>query len=86
MKDTPTDENPYWYAEQLPNSRLSKFAIEMTEPKMCFGEDFITFEQLTSPEWQLCQTDDPVSGNQVTYMCVTDNPSEILMRLEINDV
>ena len=56
----------------------------MSDPKLCFGKDFITFEQLTSPEWQLCATED--GDVEHTYMCVTDSPSEILMRLQINDV
>ena len=59
--------------------------MQIKQPQMCFGEDFITFEQLTSPEWQLCATEDD-DGNELTYICVTDSPSEVLMKLEVNDV
>ena len=74
------------FPAQLSGQSLSKYAIQITEPWQCFGDDFITFEQLTSPEWQLCATTDEKSGEELTYMCTTDNPSKVLMRLKINDV
>ena len=51
IKDPPVDENPYMLDSQLFGQSLSKYAKKINEPSECFGEDFITFEQLTSPEW-----------------------------------
>ena len=100
IKDPPVDENPYMLDAQVYGQSLSKYAKKINEPAECFGEDFITFEQLTSPEWQLCATqeenenEDEDGGEdekedekeEFTYMCTTDSPSRILRHLVVNDV
>ena len=64
------------YARQIAvNGMTSK-----DSPMECFGEDFEMFEQLQSPEWQLCQVDDKL------HVCATDGPDELLLFWMKNNV
>ena len=67
-------------------SDASAFARYIGSPNECFGDNFEVYEQLMSPEWQLCEVYDV--DNEVTHlhMCSTESPSELLLRWEINDV
>lgn len=49
----------------------------MTDPKApmeCFGENFEMYEQLQSPEWQICK-----NNADELHVCATDPPSEVLL-------
>mmetsp|Transcript_12396 Transcript_12396/g.15820 ORF Transcript_12396/g.15820 Transcript_12396/m.15820 type:complete len:231 (-) Transcript_12396:709-1401(-) len=54
--------------------------IDPNNPGECFGENFEVYEQLQSPEWQLCQV-----GGQM-HICATDSPSDLLLFWMKNDV
>ena len=96
----PPKENPYMeYTDPL--ASLSKFALPIKNPNECFGANFEIFDQLTSPEWQLCQTEGKVKKTRfdsdgipeeyevdgdLLHMCSTERPDQLLLRLVINDV
>ena len=85
--DPPDEENPYFKFEQpFFAQRLDRYAKKISKPADCFGEDFIIWDQLTSPEWQLCVTEDPDTKEELTYMCTTDCPSSVEMRFDVNNV
>lgn len=39
----------------------------------CFGQNFEVFEQLQSPEWQLCEAEDKL------HICATDAPTGLTL-------
>ena len=95
----PPENNPYM-DYTTPSMSVNSFALPIKNPNECFGSNFEIFDQLTSPEWQLCHTEGKKeikrleNGVQVTEevdtdlltMCASESPSDILLRLVINSV
>ena len=91
-----SDETAEGYA---PLHTKYRYAKPITQPSECFGDDFEVWEQLQSPEWQLCQVSENIDypdpenpsetkSTSVTrlHVCSTENPTEILLRWGVNEV
>lgn len=61
--DTPDADNPFMsYATSF--STINNYARSITSPLQCFGDNLEVFDQLQSPEWQLCLVEDTGEGKQ----------------------
>lgn len=55
------------------------YARKIRSPQECYGTNFEVFNQLKSPEWQLCEVGDTL------HMCTSDSPGVIPIRLKTTD-
>ena len=67
-------------------SDISSQALKITSPDQCWGPNFEMFEQLQSPEWQLCETDSSTANEKDLYVCQTENPGMVFKRWKKNNV
>ena len=92
------------YQPQIAEAEMIKYyakPISTDDPMQCFGQNFEIFDQLQSPEWQLCKREfkkddiiknlngvDTTLTQDTNYMhiCATDSPTELLLFFNNNDV
>ena len=58
------------------------YAKRIWESKECYGENMEVFEQLMSPEWQLCSSP---SDENIVHICSTRDPGVIPIRIKPKD-